>query len=70
MDIQLPKINGYELTREIKRMKDFSDITIIAMTAYSRQENREKCLQAGMIDYIQKPININELFEMIRKIIL
>lgn len=61
MDIQLPNMNGYQLTKLInEEMKD-RHIPIIAMTAYARMEDREKCLRAGMSDYITKPIDIDDL---------
>jgi CheY-like chemotaxis protein/nitrogen-specific signal transduction histidine kinase len=59
MDIKLPDKNGYEITREIKAIR--SDIPIVAQTAFSVNEVREKCLASGCEDIISKPIEI-ELF--------
>lgn len=66
MDIQLPGMNGFEVTNTIRSGDDnLSKIPIIAMTAYAIRENREKCLQAGMNDYISKPIDIEELYNIL-----
>ncbi|MCX6582278.1 MAG: response regulator [Candidatus Aminicenantes bacterium] len=66
MDIQMPEMDGREAARII-RSKGFSHIPIIAMTAESMKGDREKCLAAGMNDYISKPINREEVLEMIKK---
>ncbi len=66
MDIQLPGLNGYEVTRIIRNMEDGKkNIPIIAMTAYAMHEDRDKCIQAGMDDYISKPIDIDKLYSML-----
>jgi signal transduction histidine kinase/DNA-binding response OmpR family regulator len=66
MDIQMPEMDGREAARII-RSKGFTHIPIIAMTAESMKGDREKCLAAGMNDYISKPINREEVLEMIKK---
>jgi len=66
MDIQLPGLNGYELTKIIRNMDDDKrNIPIIAMTAYAMHEDRDKCLQAGMDDYISKPLDIDMLYSIL-----
>ncbi len=57
MDIKLPEKNGYEITAEIKQFRN--EIPIIALTAFSINEVREKCLKAGCEDVIAKPMEIN-----------
>ncbi|WP_378957185.1 ATP-binding protein [Pelosinus sp. sgz500959] len=69
MDINMPYLDGYSATKEIKsREKDMNCCTpIIAMTAYALKGDREKCLAVGMDDYISKPININQVIDIIQK---
>ncbi|MGA7936368.1 MAG: PAS domain S-box protein, partial [Kovacikia sp.] len=61
MDVQMPGIDGLETTRRIRQLGLSSQPWIIAMTAYAMQGDREKCLAAGMDDYISKPISIEGL---------
>ncbi|MGQ8335313.1 ATP-binding protein [Sunxiuqinia sp. A32] len=65
MDIQMPEKNGLEATEEILKHKP--KLPIIAQTAYAFQGDREKCLRAGCVDYISKPIERSELLKLIRK---
>jgi len=69
MDIQMPIMDGYEATRHIRENMGLVKLPIIALTASSSSSVREKCMQAGMDDYLSKPIDIHELMEMIDKFI-
>jgi len=65
MDIQMPEIDGREAT-QIIRQQGFNDIPIIAMTAEAMKGDRERCLQAGMNDYIPKPIKRDVIYRMVK----
>ncbi|NOR52380.1 MAG: response regulator, partial [Gammaproteobacteria bacterium] len=62
MDIQMPVLDGYSATREIRKQPQFKDLPIIAVTANVMVGDREKAEAAGMNDYIGKPLNVNEMF--------
>jgi len=61
MDVQMPQLDGLETTRRIRQEWPEIGPRIIAMTANAMQEDREKCLSAGMDDYIAKPVNFTHL---------
>ncbi|NQU32207.1 MAG: response regulator, partial [Bacteroidetes bacterium] len=65
MDIQLPEMNGYEATRQIRKFN--TSVVIIAQTAFAMSGDKEKALEAGCDDYISKPINTDELIQLIGK---
>ena len=68
MDVQMPVMNGLEATAEIRRIEGGrTHIPIIAMTGNSLQGDRERCLAAGMDDYISKPMKLADLDSMIQK---
>jgi len=68
MDVQMPEMDGITATREIRNSKlKNRDLPIIAMTAHAMQGDREKCLEAGMNDYLAKPVDPQALAEMIEK---
>ncbi len=70
MDVQMPEMDGYEATHRIRDPQSKvhnHDIPIIAMTAHAMQSDRRKCLEAGMNDYLSKPINPQALADMLEK---
>jgi CheY-like chemotaxis protein len=70
MDVQMPEMDGFEATQRIRDIKSKvrnHKIPIIAMTAHALKGDREKCLEAGMDDYVSKPVNPQELVEVVEK---
>jgi PAS domain S-box-containing protein len=62
MDVQMPLMNGLDATRAIRRLANYRDTPILAMTANAFAEDRRECLDAGMNDFIPKPVRPEELF--------
>jgi CheY-like chemotaxis protein len=60
--MQMPKLNGLEATREIRHLPGHRDTPIIAMTANAFTEDKERCIEAGMNDFLIKPFDPNTLF--------
>ena len=69
MDIQLPKLNGLEVTEKLRQMSEFSHIPIIALTAYAMKGDKEKFIGAGCDAYLSKPIDTRELPKIIAKML-
>jgi signal transduction histidine kinase/DNA-binding response OmpR family regulator/HPt (histidine-containing phosphotransfer) domain-containing protein len=63
MDLQMPRIDGYESTRKIRKLENYKDLPILAMTADAMSGVKEKCIEAGMMDYVTKPIDPDALFK-------
>ena len=67
MDIQMPEMDGYEATQAIRQQSCFAALPIIAMTAHAMSGDREKCLAAGMDNYVAKPFEPEEVFTMLAR---
>ncbi|OPX80275.1 MAG: Bacterioopsin transcriptional activator [Methanosaeta sp. PtaB.Bin039] len=67
MDVQMPEMDGLEATRRIRKLTPQSGPFIAAITAYAMEGDRERCLRAGMDDYISKPIKLEELKRVVRQ---
>jgi CheY-like chemotaxis protein len=63
MDINMPVMDGYEALRIIR--SQYPDLPVIAQTAYTLNNDRRKCLEAGFTDYLEKPVNRLALFRMV-----
>jgi PAS domain S-box-containing protein len=67
MDMQMPVMDGETATRKIRKIPQFSDLPIVAMTANAMQQDREHCIKSGMNDHLSKPIEPSELWLILEK---
>src|SRR5208283_3993662 len=66
MDIMMPEMDGYETMRAIRQIPEFRSLPIVAVTAKAMKGDRAKCIEAGASDYITKPVDLEQLFSVLR----
>ncbi len=68
MDMMMPEMDGYEAIVRMKADENLKNIPVIAVTAQAMTGDREKCLEAGADGYISKPVNVDELLQLLNQI--
>ena len=69
MDMMMPDMDGYEAIAAMKNHQKLSDVPVIAVTAQAMVGDRERCLSAGAVGYVSKPVNVDDLLIQINKYI-
>jgi CheY-like chemotaxis protein len=69
MDMNMPELDGWEATRQIKSMDKLRDVPILALTAYALTGDKERALEAGCVDYHTKPVDFAKLLAQIEAIL-
>ena len=69
MDVQMPIMDGYQATRTLRENPDFSKLPIIALTAHAMAGERERCLTAGMNEHLSKPVEADDLYALLSRVL-
>jgi two-component system cell cycle response regulator DivK len=69
MDMMMPGMDGYEAIAKMKETPELKEIPVIAVTAQAMVGDKERCLQAGAVGYISKPVNVDNLIKLISQYI-
>ena len=69
MDVQMPEMDGIEACRQLRQLKEMADLPIIALTALAMPGDKERCLEAGMNDYLSKPVRLKLLLQTVKRYI-
>lgn len=69
MDMMMPEMDGYEAIRKMRNHHEMKDIPVIAITAQAMTGDREKCMEAGADGYISKPVDVDELMNLLNQLI-
>ena len=67
MDVQMPEMDGLEATRRIRQLPNGAEVPIFALTSFAMSDDRERCLLAGMNEYMSKPLSLKELLALIER---
>ncbi len=67
MDVQMPEMDGYQATARIRAQERFASLPIVAMTAHATVEERQRCVEAGMVDHVSKPIDPTALYDALAR---
>ncbi|RZK62248.1 MAG: response regulator [Pedobacter sp.] len=70
MDMMMPGMDGYQAIAKMSNLPDLKDIPVIAVTAQAMLGDRERCLDAGAVGYVSKPINVDELTGLLTRYVL
>ncbi len=68
LDMMMPEMDGYQTIGMIRKIENYNHKPIIAVTAQAMDDDRNKCLSAGATDYVKKPIDVDQLLDIIEKI--
>ena len=70
LDIQLPEMSGIDICKELRKLEQYKNIPIIAVTSFAMKGDKERILKAGFDTYISKPININDFRKTVKNVIV